>query len=150
MEKLIERYHFKKFWNCFLRKDRCVSKWDDHRTDQDVFIRRTLGNWFVGKYFAVMFDDYVPADGIQGINWRDAYTIKYMKYVLITNIRFAYAKYHDQIVVHYLEPHSLKIEEKRLILNNWNGMWVEEDKERFTVLKKFYPIQKSKIPVPQI
>lgn len=150
MKKLSEQYNYEKFWSCFLAHDRNVSAWDEHRTDQDVFIRRTLAKWFEGKYLAILFEKYVPADGIWPLAWREAYTVKYMKYVAVWAVRFAYSWSSGEILVRYDEPHSLKIETMRLKKNDCNRMWIEEDKESWTVLKKFYPTEKNKIALPQI
>jgi hypothetical protein len=153
MQPLIEKYPFKKFWEVFTRQDRCVSKWDDKRTDQDVFIRRTLSRWFEGKCFQVIFDEYIPGDpfplaGREGK--REPYRIRYTRYMAIIDIYFTFAAYHDQITFRYVEPHSRKIEKMCIKGSDWYNLSVEEDKESFTILRRFYPVEKIEIKLPKI
>lgn len=149
MEKLISVYPFTKFWECFERQDRGVSKWDDKRTDQDVFIRRTLSRWFEGKIFQVVFDKYIPSVNLC-LDSRPAYRIKYTKYILITHIHFTFAPYHDQVTFYYAEPHSNKIERMDIKRGDWHDLSIEEDKESWTILRRFYPFEKSEIKTPTI
>src|ERR1700727_1872709 len=136
MRLLTSEYPFKKFWAAFERQNRHVSKWDDRRTDQDVFIRRTLSKWFEGKMFQVVFDKYVPEKGF--LERVGAHRIKYTQYVFITQIRFAYAPYHDQISVFYAEPHSTSIQRLDIKGGDWYDISIQEDKESWTILRKFY------------
>lgn len=150
--RLIEKYPFNKFLEIFTRQNRGVAKWDDRRTDQDVFIRRTLSKWFEGKMFQVMFDKYVPACGVPVFNGREQipYRMRYTKYILVTHICFTYAPYHDQITIYYAEPHSTKIERLDLTRNDWYDISIEEDKESWTILRRFYPFEKTEIKLPTI
>jgi hypothetical protein len=153
MQPLVEKYPFKKFWDAFMRQNRSVSKWDDKRTDQDVFIRRTLSKWFEGKCFQVIFDEYVPGDpfpiaGREGK--REAHCIRYTRYMAIIDIYFTFAAYHDQITFRYVEPHSRKIEKICINGFDWYNLSVEEDKESFTILRRFYPVEKIEIKLPHI
>ena len=146
---VLDKNAFKKLWSIFDRQDRSVSKWDDNRTDQDVFIRRTLSKWFEGKPFQVIFDKYVPEAGLVGIQIIPAHRIKYTQYVFVCRIYFAFAPYHDQITVQFAEPHSIAIQKVNIKRGDWWDMFVQEDKESWTVLRRFYPIEKIKIDLPQ-
>jgi hypothetical protein len=146
MTRLTEKYRFEKFFTAFVRQERGISKWDDNRTDQAVFVRRTLCKWFVGKAFQVIFDKFVPANGFMQII--PAHRIKYTKYILVTSICFTYAPYHDQITIYYAEPHSIKIEKIDLERNDWYDLSIEEDIESWTILRRFYPFEKTEIKLP--
>jgi hypothetical protein len=153
MQPLVEKYPFKKFWDAFMRQNRSVSKWDDKRTDQGVFIRRTLSKWFEGKCFQVIFDEYVPGDPFQLAGREDKkepYRIRYTRYMAIIDIYFTFAAYHDQITFRYVEPHSRKIEKICIKGFDWYNLSVEEDKESFTILRRFYPVEKIEIKLPNI
>jgi hypothetical protein len=149
MIPLIEKYPFKKFWDAFMRQSRYSSHWDEKRTDQDVFIRRTLGKWFEGKYFQVIFDEYIPGDPFP-LTRTEPYRFVHTKYVLIVNIRFGYTAYFDQIVIRFVEPHSTKLQEIWIKSSDWYNLSIEEDKESFTILRRFYPIEKKEIKLPQL
>lgn len=144
MTRLVDKYPFKKFWEAFMRQDRCSAKWDERRTDQDVFIRRTIGKWFEGKYFQVIFDKYVPGDPFP-LSRAEPFRVRYTKYVAIVDIHFTYAAYHDQITIRYIEPHSAKTEEIRIKNGDWYDLSVIEDKESFTILRRFYPVERNEI-----
>lgn len=146
MQPLTEKYPFKKFWDAFMRQDRTCAHWDDRRTDQDVFIRRTLDKWFSGKYFQVVFDEYVPSQGL--IEQTPAHRIKYTKYMAILGIRLTFAQYHEQITIIYVMPHSLKTERLDIKRNDWYNLSIIEDKESWTVLRRFYPTEKNEIKLP--
>jgi len=152
MRKLTEAYPFEKFLTFFLRQNRGVSKWDERRTDQDVFIRRTLSKWFEGKAFQVIFDKYVPACGVPVFNGTEQkpYKMRYTKYVLITHICFAFSPYYDEITVYYAEPHSTKIERLDIKRNDWYNLSIQEDIESWTILRKFYPFEKTEIKMPTL
>jgi hypothetical protein len=151
MMPIVKQYPFKKFWDAFMRQDRGVSKWDDKRTDQDVFIRRTLSKWFGGKCFQVIFDKYVPGDPfpLVGRNGKkEPYRIRYTKYMAVIDIYFTFAAYHDQVTFRYVEPHSTEIQKICIKGSDWYDMSVEEDKESFTILRRFYPVERNEIKLP--
>lgn len=134
-----------------MRQNRSVSKWDEKRTDQDVFIRRTLSKWFEDKCFQVVFEEYIPGDPFPLIGEetrKEPHRIKYTRYVYIVEIYFTFAKYHDQITFRFVEPHSRKIEKMCIKSFDWQNLSVEEDKESFTILRRFYPVEKSEIKLP--
>ena len=138
MERLTEKYKFKKLWECFVRQNRHVAGWDEKRTDMDVFIRRTLNKGFSGKYFHLEIDEW---------NFdRDDYRI-YTKYVFIVGIRFHYGRI-PSVTVHYLEPHSIIVEEKIMTFNDFLYLKIREAESDFRILQKFYPIRKEMKPNP--
>lgn len=149
MSPIPEAYPFKKFWDAFARQDRSVAKWDDKRTDQDVFIRRTMSKWFEGKSFQVIFDQYIPADPFP-LSRSEPHRLKFTKYMLVLGIEFAYAAYHDQISITYAEPHSTKIEKMSIKSGDWYNISAQEDKESFTILRRFYPVERNKIKLPTL
>jgi hypothetical protein len=153
MRPLVEKYPFKKFWDAFMRQNRCCSKWDESRTDQDVFIRRTLAKWFEGKYFQVIFDEYVPGDPFPlagRLDKKESYRIRYTRYMAVIDIYFTFAAYHDQITIRYVEPHSNKIQKMCIKGTDWYNLSVEEDKESFVILRRFYPVEKIEIKLPSL
>ena len=138
MERLTEKYKFKKLWGCFVRQNRHVANWDERRTDMDVFIKRTLSKWFSGKYFHLEIDEW---------NFdRDDYRI-YTKYVFIVGIYFHYGRI-PSLTVHYLEPHSIIVEEKIMTFNDFLYLKIREAESDFRILQKFYPIRKEMKPNP--
>lgn len=149
MVTLTEKYNFKKFWDAFMRQCRYSSAWDERRTDQDVFIRRTLSKWFEGKYFQVILDEYIPGNPFP-LTRTEPYRFRYTKYVLIISIRFGFAAYFDQILVRFVEPHSTKMQEIWIKANDWHNLSIEEDKESFTILRRFYPVEKNGIKLPEL
>lgn len=142
MQPIVEQYRFEKFWKLFTQADRGVSKWDDTRTDMDVFVRRTLMRWFAGKYFQVQ-------QAIYEGDWcsNDYYVSKFTTYVYVTHIRFAY-QWADKIVICYVEPNSRKIEEVIFGHNDFIHLDIIENETDFAILRKFYPISKVHIPKP--
>ena len=127
-----------------------VSHWDEKRTDQDVFIRRTLDKWFSGKYWQAIFDKYVPAPNFQPFEHVEPYRLKYMKYMAVINIQLAYGRKEGEIRIDYVEPHSLKMEKMFLDHNDWCDLSAIEDKESFVILRRFYPVEKIEIKLPKI
>lgn len=160
MIPLTEQYNFEKFWNIFTRQDRHVSKWDEGRTDQDVFIRRTLQKWFVGKCFQVLvhqkrdhnldkLDFFMSSLGNKPSP--GDYDLLFTKYVHITNIYFKYSWSSGRITFYYVEPHSQSIQEEKLSYNDFIQMQVMENQTDFAILRKFYPVEKKMHPkLPQI
>lgn len=149
MMPITEKYPFKKFWDAFMRQDRMASKWDDRRTDQDVFIRRTIGKWFAGKCYQVIFDEYVPGNPFP-LSRADPYRIRYTVYMAVVEIYFTFAAYHDQITIRYAEPHSRKVLKMHIKGGDWYNISAEEDKESFTILRRFYPVERTEIKLPTI
>ncbi len=157
MKPLTEQYNFEKFWEMFSRQNRSVSKWDQTRTDKQVFIERTLNRWFSGKCFQVLLkrDDRKAIEMArlyrslgQKINHIE-HEVIYTKYVLVLYIRFAY-RYSDKIIIRYAEPHSIKTEEMAMGYNDLlNIRSIAENETDFSILRKFYPLQKNK-PEPLI
>lgn len=138
---------FEKFWSIFDRQDRGISKWDNRRTDQDVFIRRTLSKWFEGKSYQIDFDKYIPVKvGFNSV--AAAHRFKYTMYVFVIRIGFTFSAYHDQITVEYAQPHSTSIERMDIERRDWSQMKIREDKESWTILRRFYPLEKNNIELP--
>lgn len=139
MEQLTKKYNFKKFWEYLNRQCRYNSKWDESRTDQDVFIRRTLQKWFTNKYFRIEVE-----------NWGD-YSQKeihlHTEYIFIEYIRFGFARA-TQIVFYYKHPHSTKTKEIRIGYNDFIGLRIVEAEADFRILQKFYPIRTESKPNP--
>jgi|SRR6185312_200599 len=150
MTPLIEKYPFKKFWEMLTRQNRCVSKWDEHRTDQDVFIRRTLDKWFSGKCYQVVFDKFVPSPRFQPIDPVEPYRIKYTKYMAIAGIELAFSRTEGAITVKYVEPHSMTLEKMVLDHNDWCDLSVMDDNESFVILRRFYPVERNEIKLPTL
>ncbi len=150
MKNIKELYHFEKFWQVYTRQNRSISKWDDKRTDMEVFINRTIAKWFTGKCFQVEIerhnkDWFKSAFGSRPTEYRI-----FTKYIYITNIRFAYAPYHDLLTIYYLEPHSEKIEEVCYGFDEFINLNLMENEGDFRLLRKFYPIKVEKYNVPTI
>lgn len=152
MKPIPEKYPFVKFWDAFMRQDRCVSKWDDKRTDQDIFINRTLSKWFEGKYFQVIFDKYIPGDPFNFMAQikKEPSRIRYTMYMAIVRIRFGFGRIEGEIIVEYVEPHSTKIQSMHISHNDWYNMSAEEDKESFVILRRFYPVERIEIKLPTL
>lgn len=148
MLPVTEKYNFNKFWTLFVAHDRCVSKWDNGRTDQDVFIRRTLRKWFRDKCFQVIFNKYVPGINLFEIN-EPAYRVKYTMYLLVFDVSLAYSYTEGEIAVKYKEPHSARPQRINIKKGDWYEISIEEDKESWTILWRFYPTEKIKIELPQ-
>lgn len=129
-------YPFFKFWEMFIRQERCSSIWDASRTDMDVFIRRTLHKWYSGKYFQIREEDWKK---------RPNHIIKSTKYIHIGRIRFAFGHSHE-IVFEYLEPHSLFPQKRELGHNDFLYLSVVPDEIDFAVLSKFYPVEIAEKP----
>ena len=74
----------------------------------------------------------------------------FTKYVYITNIKFAFAPYHDKVTVYYVQPHSEKIEEVCWGWNDFMRIKLMENEGDFRLLVKFYPIKVESIETPQL
>lgn len=148
MKPIIELYHFEKFWKVYTNQDRCISKWDEGRTDMDVFINRTIQKWFVGKFFQVEIENHAKMEN----SWYKTVTQYkvFTKYVYITNIKFAFAAYHDKIRINFIEAHSEKIGEVSFGWNDFMNIKLMENEGDFRLLRKFYPITIKKYDVPKL
>lgn len=137
MQRLTDKYNVKEYIRRLEMQDRYTSKWDELRTDQAVFIQRTLNKWFSEKYFRIEIES------------RDSeYIYTSTKYVYIHYIRFGY-NYGTKIVFYYTEPHSTNIQEIRMHYNDFcNIIGIQEAESDFRILQKFYPIRKEPKPNP--
>jgi hypothetical protein len=149
MKKINELYYFEKFWKIYTRQERAVSKWDEKRTDMDVFIRRTLSKWFSGKAFQVELNRYQSFDAF----FHKTPPLEYKvitKYIVITNMVFSFAQYHDLITIYFIEPHSESFEEIRFGFNEFMDLKLMKNEGDFRLLRKFYPIRKEEIKLPTL
>lgn len=149
MKNIKELYHFEKFWQAYTLQNRAVSSWDERRTDMDVFINRTISSWFTGKFFQVEIERHSTNSMMPFSKPADEFKV-FTKYVYITNIKFAFAKYGDKITIYYVEPHSEKIEEVCWGWNDFMLIKLMENEGDFRLLRKFYPVSVEKYPVPVI
>jgi len=146
VKEIGELYNLNKFWEVYSRQNRGVSQWDDKRTDMEVFINRTIAKWFVGKFYQIEIERHKlyspPFD-------KPATTYKvFTKFVYITNIKFAFAPYHNLITINYIEPHSEKIEKVDYGINDFSRLKLMENESDFRILKKFYPVRVEEIVLP--
>lgn len=126
---------FDKFWKVFTRQDRHAAKWEDTRTDREVFIRRTLHNWFVGSYFKVKEWDRTRSE---------TDIIIWTSYIYIMEIRFGMADI-DDVVISYAEPHSRQVQKRRLSYNDFLNLSIRPDDQGiWTSIGKLY--RQEKIP----
>jgi hypothetical protein len=149
MKNIKELYHFEKFWQVYTRQNRSVSQWDERRTDMDVFINRTLSAWFAGKFFQVEIEQH-KKDWLHPFDKPATEYKVFTKYVYITNIKFAFAPYHELITIYYIQPHSEKIEEVCWGWNEFINIKLMENEGDFRLLRKFYPIRVEAIELPQL
>lgn len=147
MKRVDELYHFEKFWSIYVRQNRAISKWDESRTDMEVFIRRTIDKWFSGKCFQVQLERHKKHIPLPFEKPPKNYKI-FTKYVYIITISFAFAPYHDLITIHFIEPHSETIQKVSYGLNDFYRIRLLENEEDFRILKKFYPIEVVEIKQP--
>lgn len=141
MKTVFELYYFEKFWNILSRQNRSISNWDGERTDMDVFIRRTVGSWFVGKFFQVEVKEHkANIFFLKEFETPDQKTKIFTKYIYITNIRFAYQR-SLKVRINYVEPHSQKVEEVYFGWNDFVNISLMENEEDFRILNKFYPVK---------
>jgi hypothetical protein len=68
----------------------------------------------------------------------------------VVEIYFTFAAYFDQITVRYAEPHSTKIQKMCIKGGDWYNMSAIEDKESFTILRRFYPVERNEIKLPKL
>jgi len=149
MKNIKVLYHFKKFWQVYTRQNRAVSKWDETRTDMDVFINRTIGKWFAGKFFQVEIERH-EIDSLQLFYKPNNEFKVFTKYVYIINIEFAFSAYQERIRIYYIEPHSEKIEEVSWGLNEFFRLNLMENEGDFRLLRKFYPFRVEAIELPKL
>ena len=150
MKTIKELYHFEKFWQVYTRQSPAISKWDDRRTDMEVFINRTIAKWFSGKCFQVEIERHNKKWFNSPFAEQPTEYSVFTKYVLITNIKFAFAPYFDLITIYYVEPQSENIEKLCWGLNDFGNIKLIENEGDFRLLTKFYPIKIEKYKVPTI
>lgn len=138
MVSLTDKYPFAKFWDLFTRQNRCVSKWEDGRTDMEVFLRRTLRKWFINKFFQIEVEDW------HRIEDKIVFTVKY---VHIVEIRFGFMRA-NTIVIYYTHPHSDNLEEITMHHNDFIRLRIRENPTDFAILSKFYQHRIQEKPDP--
>ena len=128
MKWLIEKYNFSKFWECFTRHNNCVPKGHDRLSYMNVFLRRTLDNWFHGKCFHIEIADFTYSKDICQVH---------SKYIYIQSVRFLYNGY-PVIVFTYTEPHSTKLQREEFNFTDFCFLRIQDAESEFKTIQKFY------------
>ena len=122
--------------------NRSISVWDEHRTDQAIFVQRTLNKWFSEKSYQVIYDKLIFGNPDLFFEEKD-YQVKYTKYYFIIAVSHTMAMYHDQITIVCIEPHSTEMKEISIWRSRWHEISIQEDVESWTILRRFYPFEKK-------
>jgi hypothetical protein len=146
--KLSESPEFEKFWQKFHHANRYVSKWDERRTDRQVFVRRALKT-LMGKCFKLTYADWKKFRNERPIIGKDERTklIVRTEYIQIAWIEFAMID-GDEVRMYFIFPHSYSLETRCMDFNFLCNLVIEEAETDFHILRKFYPLAFEEIPDP--